>query len=113
MGEKRKAVFIDRDGTLTREVGYVNYLDRLELLPNSAEAVRLLNQNAIQAVVVTNQAGAARGYFPLEYIDKVHERLVDLLKKQGAKIDGIYVGPHLPNSVIENLRIDCMCPSRA
>jgi len=63
----RPAVFIDRDGTLTQEVGYVNHPQRLRLLPRSAEAIRRLNERGIAAVVVTNQAGVARGYFACVY----------------------------------------------
>ena len=58
------AVFMDRDGTINEEVGYVNHISRFEILPRSIDAVKLVNQSGFKAVVITNQAGAARGYFP-------------------------------------------------
>src|SRR5712664_227661 len=69
----RPAVFMDRDGTLTEEVGYVNHPNRLRLLPRSAAAVRRLNEAGIAAVVATNQAGIARGYFSEDLMHAVHE----------------------------------------
>ncbi len=89
----RPAVFIDRDGCLTEEVGYVNHIDRLLLLPHSAAAIRKLNAARVPAVLVTNQAGAARGYFPFGLIDKVHRRLEELLAAEGARLDGIFFSP--------------------
>ena len=66
------AVFIDRDGTLTEEVGYVNHPKRLRLLPRSAEAIRRLNRSGVKAVMVTNQSGVARGYFTEEVLQAVN-----------------------------------------
>src|SRR5712692_4115271 len=93
---RRPAVFIDRDGTLTEEVGYVNHPSRLRLLPRSAAAVRRLNEAGIAAVVATNQAVIARGYFSEDLMHAVHERLVNALKEAGAHLDGLYVCPHHP-----------------
>ncbi|NLH50203.1 MAG: HAD-IIIA family hydrolase [Myxococcales bacterium] len=89
----RPAVFLDRDGTVTEEVGYVNHVDRLRLLPSSGPAIRRLNQHAVPAVLVTNQAGVARGYFPIRLIDLVHQRLAELLAAAGAHLDGLYYSP--------------------
>src|SRR5438477_4381222 len=91
--ESRPAVFIDRDGTLTDEVGYVNHPSRLRLLPRSAEAIRRLNAAGVPAVVVTNQAGLARGYFSEDVLRAVNESLVAQLAEAGARLDGIYVCP--------------------
>src|SRR5205809_4427210 len=93
----RPAVFIDRDGTLTEEVGYVNHPSRLRLLPRSAQAIRRLNQAGIAAVVVTNQAGVARGYFSEGVLAAVNAALVTMLKEEGAYLDGVYVCPHHPD----------------
>ena len=106
---RRPAVFIDRDGTLTEEVGYVNHPERLRLLPRSAAAVRRLNETGIAAVVATNQAGIARGYFSEDVMHAVHERLVAQLKEAGAHLDGLYVCPHHPTEGVAPFRADCDC----
>src|SRR5262245_34807023 len=85
----RPAVFIDRDGTLTEEVGYVNHPQRLSLLPRSAEAVRRLNLAGIAAIVATNQAGVARGYFSEDVLAAVNAALVERLEEAGARLDAI------------------------
>jgi D-glycero-D-manno-heptose 1,7-bisphosphate phosphatase len=106
---RRPAVFIDRDGTLTEEVGYVNHPSRLKLLPRSAAAVRRLNEAGIAAVMATNQAGIARGYFSAEVMDTVHRVLVERLADAGARLDGLYVCPHHPTEGVPPFRADCDC----
>jgi D-glycero-D-manno-heptose 1,7-bisphosphate phosphatase len=91
-----RAVFLDRDGTINEEMGYINHLDRFVLLPGAAAAVRSINASGLKAVVVTNQSGAARGYFPVAFIDRVHEKMRRLLSEEGAFLDGIYTCPHSP-----------------
>ena len=103
------AVFIDRDGTLTEEVGYVNHPRRLRLLPRSAQAIRWLNEAGIAAVLVTNQAGVARGYFSEEVLQAVNASLVTQLKDAGAHLDGLYVCPHHPTEGAPPYRQDCDC----
>lgn len=103
------AVFIDRDGTLSEEVGYVNHPARLRLLPRSAEAVRLLNQAEIRAVVVTNQSGVARGYFSEDVLYAVNAKLVADLKTAGAFLDGLYVCTHHPTVGSPPYRVRCDC----
>jgi D-glycero-D-manno-heptose 1,7-bisphosphate phosphatase len=105
----RPAVFIDRDGTLTEEVGYVNHVSRLRLLSRSAQAIRRLNEAGVAAVVVTNQAGIARGYFSEDTLHAVNDALVGLLKDEGAHLDGIYVCPHHPREGDPPFRADCDC----
>lgn len=105
----RLAVFIDRDGTLTEEVGYVNHPSRLKLLPRSAAAVRRLNGAGIAAVVATNQAGIARGYFSEDVMSAVHRQLVEQLKDAGAHLDGLYVCPHHPTEGAPPFRQNCGC----
>lgn len=105
----RPAVFIDRDGTLTEEVGYVNHPARLTLLPRSAEAIRRLNRAGIPAVVVTNQAGIARGYFTEEVLHAVNAAMVSQLKEAGAHLDGVYVCPHHPSEGAPPYRAVCDC----
>jgi len=85
---KRPAVFIDRDGTISEEVGYVNHPSRFRLFPYSSEAIRILNNNDWLAILITNQAGVARGYFSEEMIVNVHDQLkCDL---HDAQLDAIY-----------------------
>jgi D-glycero-D-manno-heptose 1,7-bisphosphate phosphatase len=105
----RPAVFIDRDGTLTEEVGYVNHPQRLRLLPRSAEAIRRLNAAGVAAVVVTNQAGIARGYFTEEILHAVNAALVEQLKQAGAHLDGLYVCTHHPTEGRPPYRARCDC----
>lgn len=106
---KNIAVFIDRDGTISEEIGYVNHPDRYSLLPRSAEAIKLINDMGLKAVVVTNQAGVARGYFPEWMIKKVHDRLEELLEEKGARLDAIYYCPHHPTAGEPPYRADCDC----
>ena len=87
---------MDRDGTLNEQMGYINHVSRFVLLPGSAEAVRLLNRNGRLAIVVSNQSGAARGYFPIELVEEVHAHMGMLLKKEGALLDDILFCPHGP-----------------
>jgi len=100
---KRPAVFLDRDGTINEEMGYINHLSRFRLLPEAARAIRLLNDAGLMVVVVTNQSGAARGYFPASLVDEVHRHLQDLLAQAGARVDAIYTCLHAP---------DAGCPCR-
>jgi D-glycero-D-manno-heptose 1,7-bisphosphate phosphatase len=93
-GNHRRAVFLDRDGTLAEEVGYVNHLSRFRLFPFAAAAIRRLNQAGWLVIVVTNQSGVARGYFPEELVRQVNERMVLELASAGARVDGVYYCPH-------------------
>jgi len=90
------AVFLDRDGTINEEMGYINHLSRFALLPQAIPAIRRLNEAGLKVVVVTNQSGAARGYFPAALVDEIHGHLNRLLAAGGAHLDGIYVCPHGP-----------------
>lgn len=106
---KTAAVFIDRDGTLCEEVGYVNHPSRLRLLPRSAEAIRLLNTSQIKAVMVTNQSGVARGYFSEPVLHAVNAELVRQLKIHAAFLDGLYVCVHHPTEGAPPYRAHCDC----
>lgn len=95
----KPAVFIDRDGTLNEQMGYINHVTRFVLLPGAAEAIRLLNRNGYLAIVVSNQSGVARGYFPLELVEEVHAHMrALLLNKEDALLDGILFCPHSPSA---------------
>ena len=105
----RPAVFMDRDGTLSHEVGYVNHVSRFRLYPWAVDAVRLANKTGFLAVVVTNQAGVARGYFPEAVIHEVHASLVASMTAGDARLDGIYFCPHHPSAGEPPYRRDCDC----
>lgn len=102
-------VFIDRDGTISEEVGYVNHLSRYQVYPWTAEAVRNFNEAGLKAIVVTNQAGVARGYFTEELVKQVHEKLVAEMKLAGARFDAIYYCPHHPSVGEPPYRQSCNC----
>ena len=105
----RPAIFLDRDGTLSDEVGYVNHLSRFRLHPFAVDAVRLVNRSGHLAVLVTNQAGVARGYFPESLIHEVHAQVRAALDAGGAHLDGIYVCPHHPTVGAPPYRQECEC----
>jgi D-glycero-D-manno-heptose 1,7-bisphosphate phosphatase len=105
----RPAVFIDRDGTLTEEVGYVNHPSRLRLLPRAGEAIRRLNAAGIAAIVVTNQAGIARGYFSESVLSAVNDSLRAQLARAGARLDGLYICLHHPSEGEAPYRAQCDC----
>jgi D-glycero-D-manno-heptose 1,7-bisphosphate phosphatase len=106
---KRAAVFLDRDGTINEQMGYINHLSRFHLLPGVAAAIRLLNEQAIPVIVVTNQSGLARGYFPETLLDEVHAAMTARLLAEGARLDGVYVCPHHPEAKEERYRQECGC----
>ncbi len=105
----RPAIFMDRDGTLSHEVGYVNHVSRFRLFPWSVEAVKLANRAGWLAVVVTNQAGVARGYFPESVIHEVHGALGRAMAEGGARLDAVYFCPHHPSVGEPPYRQDCDC----
>jgi D-glycero-D-manno-heptose 1,7-bisphosphate phosphatase len=105
----RRAVFIDRDGTISEEVGYVNHVSRYRVFPFAAEAVRALNDAGWLAILVTNQAGVARGYFEEEMIGRVHGVLSEELERSGARLDAVYYCPHHPSVGEPPYRLDCDC----
>jgi D-glycero-D-manno-heptose 1,7-bisphosphate phosphatase len=106
---ERPAVFLDRDGTLNEEIGYVNHPTRFQIYPWAAEAVRELNRAGFAAVVVTNQSGVARGYFDETMIDVMHQKLREEMKAGGAKLDGIYYCPHHPEGRVADYKRFCEC----
>ena len=103
------AVFLDRDGTINEQMGYINHLSRFHLLPGVAEAIRSLNEHGLPVVVVTNQSGLARGYFPESLLEEVHQEMRRLLALEGARIDGLYICPHHPEAKDPRFRVNCTC----
>lgn len=109
MTAPRPAIFLDRDGTLAHEVGYINHPSRFRLYPWAIDAVRLINHAGLLAVVVTNQAGVARGYFPESVVHEVHDSLRAAMQSGGARLDAIYYCPHHPDVGEPPYRLDCGC----
>ncbi len=103
------AVFLDRDGTLIEEVGYLDRLDRLEVFPYTAEALRLLARAGFRLVIVTNQAGVARGFFGEDFVQLANRHLVERLAEAGVTVDGAYYCPHHPEGTIDRYRASCDC----
>ncbi len=104
------AVFLDRDGTLNEEVGYIRDVNDLHLISGAAEAICKLNDNNIYAILTTNQSGPARGYYDEAHVNKLNDRLVELLKeKTGAWLDAVYYCPHLPDGDVPEYSKDCDC----
>ncbi|MDG4476870.1 D-glycero-beta-D-manno-heptose 1,7-bisphosphate 7-phosphatase [Thiovibrio frasassiensis] len=105
----RPAVFLDRDGTINEQMGYINHITRFVMLPRAAAAIRLLNEQGIPVVVVSNQSGLARGYFPESLIAEVHAKMTGALSEAGAHVDGIYFCPHHPEAKEARFRLACDC----
>ncbi len=105
----RPAVFLDRDGTLIREVGYLSRPEQVELLPGAIEGLQQLQQCGYALVIVSNQSGVARGYFPESAVHVVHHHLLDLLESRGIHITGVYYCPHHPEGSVKKYRKPCRC----
>lgn len=109
MKELRRAVFLDRDGTINEEVGYVNHPDRFKIIPGVVKAIKILNEMGFLVIVVTNQGGVAKGFFDEKFLNKLHNKLIKELKRKGAKIDAIYYCPHHPHGKVKEYSIVCNC----
>jgi len=108
MADGSPAVFLDRDGTIVDDPGYLHEPDRVKLLPGAGEAIRRLNERGFVVVVVSNQSGIARGLYSVEDYAAVQRRLGELLTAQGARIDGDYFCPHWPD-VTGGVWAPCEC----
>ena len=106
---KRKAVFLDRDGTLNVDVGYLHRLEDLELYPWTGDALRLLKRAGYLLVVVTNQSGIAHGLIAPEFVPACHEEMRRRLAPAGADLDALYFCNHHPRGSIAELAVDCRC----
>jgi len=104
-----RAVFMDRDGTIIEEVGYLDRPERVELFPWTIDAVRVLNRAGVAIVLVSNQSGVARGFFTEDVVDAVHQRMADLLAEGGARIDAYYYCPHHPDGKVPGFAQKCEC----
>ena len=109
MSGLRPAVFLDRDGTLNIDAGYLDRKERLMLFPWSLDSVRLLRRAGYAVVVVTNQSGVGRGMIEESFVEEVHQIIQSRLVDIGEKLDGHYYCPHEPSASIEAFRVDCDC----
>lgn len=100
--EKEAAVFLDRDGTINVDTGYLSDPEELVLLAGSVEGIKKLNDRGVKVIVITNQSGVGRGYFGEEAVAKVNARLSELLALEGARVDAVYYCPHRPDE-------ECTC----
>ena len=105
----KPAVFIDRDGTINEQRGYVNHISRFILLPGVGQAICLLNKNDYHVVVTSNQSGVAHGYFPVELVHETHQLMNRELAKDNAHADGVYFCPHHPNGIVPGYNKQCAC----
>ncbi len=113
LANPQKAVFLDRDGTLNKYVGFLRNIDDFELNLGACEAIRMINASDYLAIVVTNQPVIARGEVTFEELERIHDKMETLLGREGAYLDRIYFCPHHPDSGFEGevkeLKIDCDC----
>lgn len=109
IGEGRRAVFLDRDGTINEEKNYLHRVEDFEFIPGAPEAIRCLKEAGFLVVVVTNQSGVGRGYYSMEDVDTLHRHIQAELARIGASIDGFYVCPHHPSEGVGDYRQDCDC----
>lgn len=104
-----RAVFLDRDGTVSEEVGYINHISRFRVYPWAGGAIRRFNDAGLRVILVTNQSGVGRGYFPQDLLRETHEVLETELSQSGAHLDAIYFCPHHPEARLDEYRLRCSC----
>ena len=113
MRNKQKAIFLDRDGTINKYVGYLRTPEQFELLEGAGEAIRKINLSGYLAIVVTNQPVIARGEVTVDGLQEIHNKMETMLGKEGAYLDGVYYCPHHPDKgfagEVEELKIVCEC----
>jgi D-glycero-D-manno-heptose 1,7-bisphosphate phosphatase len=105
----RPAVFLDRDGTMIYDVGYLSRREDLRWFSSTIDAIRLLNRAGFAVCVTTNQGGIGLGLYEEQFVLDLHREMSETLAAAGAKIDGWFYCPHYPTAVLENLRMDCEC----
>jgi D-glycero-D-manno-heptose 1,7-bisphosphate phosphatase len=104
-----KAVFLDRDGTIIEDVGHIDSYDKIRFMPRVSEAISLLNKNGFKVVVVSNQAGVAKGLYTEDTVKEINFMIQHVLAKCGAKIDEFYYCPHHKDGIVEKYKKDCYC----
>jgi len=102
-------VFLDRDGVIVRQIDHLNRAEDLELIDGAGEAIARLNAVGIPVIVVTNQAGVAKGYLTIADLEEIHAGLYSELSKHGAHLDALYYCPHHPQATVTEYLKDCPC----
>ncbi|MFX1316551.1 MAG: D-glycero-beta-D-manno-heptose 1,7-bisphosphate 7-phosphatase [Promethearchaeota archaeon] len=97
MTHKNRAIFLDRDGVINKEVNYLSTPNRFEFIPGSIEALKILKQKGFLLIVITNQAGIARGLFSEETLNQIHKKMKRILKQNGVYLDDLFYCPHHPD----------------
>jgi len=105
----KPAVFLDRDGTMIEDVGYLDALNRVDFFPWTVDAIRALNRAGFPVVVVTNQGGIARGFFTEAFVQETHRHIAARLEAGGARVDAYYYCPHHPNAKVAAFAQSCEC----
>jgi D-glycero-D-manno-heptose 1,7-bisphosphate phosphatase len=105
----KPAVFLDRDGTLIEDVGYLDEVSRVTLFPWTVDSIRALNRGGFAVVVVTNQSGIARGLFDEAFVEQTHRHISAYLEAGGAHVDAYYYCPHHPEGTVDRYRRSCDC----
>jgi D,D-heptose 1,7-bisphosphate phosphatase len=100
------AVFLDRDGTVNHDKGYISRPEDFNIYPYAGKAIKMLNDLRMLVFIVTNQSGVARGYYTLDDLDKIHSRMKEQLAEQGASIDGIYISPYFSEGTVDPYVVD-------
>ena len=107
MNNRKRAIFLDRDGVINKEVSYLSNPDDFEFIPGSIEALKILKQKGFLLIVITNQAGIARSYFTEKILKSIHDKMNSILKRNDVELDDIFFCPHHPNFTGE---CDCRKP---
>ena len=106
---KKPAVFVDRDGTINEQMGYINHVSRFKMIPGVPQAIRMLNRHGFLVLVVSNQSGVARGYYPMDLVETIHRLMVSRIKEKKGIIDGVFFCPHHPAGSVPEFSRDCDC----
>lgn len=106
---RHKAAFLDRDGTIIEENGYISKINQVEFIPGSIEAIKILKSLGYKIIIVSNQSGVAQGFFTEKSLKKVNQYLLKKLRQKKAEVDGLYYCPHHPRVGLRKYKIDCDC----
>ncbi len=105
----RRAAFLDRDGTIIADIGYLDDPEDIDFIPGAAMAIRSLNEAGIAVIILSNQSGVARGFFSIEKAREIETALIEKLKEQGALVDASYFCPHHPEGKVPEFSLRCRC----
>ncbi len=104
-----RAVFLDRDGVIIEDTGYIDSIKRVSFIPEAAAALKKIREKGFKLVIVTNQSGVARGFFSEETLKKINKYIVDRLKAQNVEVDAVYCCPHHPEGKVKEYALSCFC----